>query len=271
MLLCRSAAMIASAILLLAISAFNWTLAAEVPLPRPDHVVLVIMENHSFADLMETDQAPFIHRLTDNGALFTKSFAVSHPSQPNYLALFSGSTHSVQDNNFHLFAAPTLASSLAAKGYSFVGYVERGSPRKHNPWQSFADSQHVEQDLSQFPNDFTKLPTVSFVIPNLDHDMHDGSIRRGDEWLRQRVNDYAEWCRNSNNLLILTFDESDSDSSNQILTVFFGGVVRTDRYSEKVDHYIVLRTLQAMYGLDPLGEAASREPIEDVWSQTQLD
>ena len=58
----------------------------------PDHVVIVIEENHSFSSIIGSSQAPFINSLAQQGALFTQSFGVEHPSQPNYLDLFSGST-----------------------------------------------------------------------------------------------------------------------------------------------------------------------------------
>ena len=58
--------------------------------PRPDHVVVVVMENRSFNEIIGNSRAPYINELARGGALFTQSYAVTHPSQPNYLALFSG-------------------------------------------------------------------------------------------------------------------------------------------------------------------------------------
>ena len=237
---------------------------AETPsVPRPNHVVLVVMENRSYAEIRHN--APFINDLAAKGALFTRSFAVSHPSQPNYFALFSGSTQGVEDNNSYTFTAPTLASALRAKGHSFTGYVERGSPRKHNPWESFVNSTDAERDLAQFPSDFSKLPTVSFVIPNLENDMHDGGIKQGDAWLRRHLADYAEWCMRTHDLLIVTFDEGDDKSKNQIFTLFYGKAVRSGRYGERIDHYTVLRTIEAMYDLPTLGKTAGIRPIDDIW------
>ena len=67
-------------------------------LPRPDHIVIVIEENKSYKQIIGNQDAPYINHLANEGAMFTNSFAVSHPSQPNYLALFSGSTYGVQDD-----------------------------------------------------------------------------------------------------------------------------------------------------------------------------
>ena len=64
--------------------------AADKSLPQPDHVVVVILENHSFDQIIDPGRAPFIYSLAANSALFVNAFAVAHPSQPNYFALFSG-------------------------------------------------------------------------------------------------------------------------------------------------------------------------------------
>ena len=72
------------------------------------------------------------------------------------------------------------------------------------------------------PSNYASLPTVSMVIPNLDNDMHDGSIAQGDQWLYQNLSQYASWARANNSLLILTWDEDDNTSRNQIPTVIYG-------------------------------------------------
>src|SRR3954463_5835700 len=73
-------------------------LLAAVGLPRPDHIVVVVEENHSFDSIIGSKAAPYINALAREGALFTRSFALTHPSQPNYIALFSGSTQGVADD-----------------------------------------------------------------------------------------------------------------------------------------------------------------------------
>lgn len=270
-------------------------------LPQPDHVVVVILENHSFSQIMDPNRAPFIYRLATGGALFVHAFAVSHPSQPNYFALFSGSTQGVHDNKDYMFDAPTLAGALDAAGKSFVGYVEAGSPRSHNPWESFANARAMERDLSEFPSNFTLLPTVSFVIPNLDHDMHgrsfrdsnnwlwvhlgafaewaksfvipsldhdmrdDRRIRDGDTWVRAHLGAFAEWAQTHNSLLIVTFDEDDDNAENHIPTIIYGAHVRPGQYSERISHYNVLSTLLAMYALPLFAEAATTPPIRAIW------
>ena len=228
---------------------------------------MVVLENRSFDKIIDSHRAPFIRHLATDGALFVNAFAVSHPSQPNYFALFSGSTQGVSDNEDHTFNEPTLAGALNSAGKSFAGYVEAGSPRKHNPWESFVNARATERTFSEFPRDFTRLPTISFVIPNLDHDMHDGSVRGGDTWLKLNLGGYAEWAKMSNSLLIVTFDEEYDSAKNRIPTIIYGAHVRPGEYAEYISHYSVLSTLLALYGLTPFAKAATTSPILTIWEK----
>ena len=251
-------------------------------LPRPDHVVIVIEENRTFAEIQRAHPS-YITSLEQSGALFTNSHAITHPSQPNYLALFSGSTQGVFDyfTPTQQFAGPDLGSELIAAGFTFAGYSEglpsvgytgsagRNYARWHNPWVNFSDlPASTNRPFSSFPTDFNNLPTVSFVIPNLKNDMHDGSIKKGDAWLRRNIDPYAQWARTHNSLLIVTWDENDFIApENQIPTIFVGPMVTSGQYSENIDHYNVLRTIEDMYGLSAAGASASATAITDVFAQ----
>jgi arylsulfatase A-like enzyme len=232
-----------------------------VPMP-PDHVVIVVEENQGYSKIIGSPDAPFINMLADQGALFTNYYGVARPSQPNYFAMLSGSTQNVTDNHNHFFKAPTLAGQLTAAGYSFGGYAETGSPRKHNPWESFADAKAFGYNFKQFPSDFSKLPTVSFVSPNLRHDMHDGSIRQGDQWLKDNLGAYADWAKTHNSLLIVTFDEDGHDEDNRVPTIIVGDGVAPLKTGQAVNHYSLLHTLESLYGLPGLGKAADA-PVMD--------
>jgi phosphatidylinositol-3-phosphatase len=239
--------------------------ARAATVPRADHVVVVIMENHAYAQIMDGKAAPYIHALAAQGANFIQSFAVAHPSEPNYFALFAGSTEGITDDGTYDLDKPTLAGALAAAGKSFAGYAERGSPRKHNTWESFADARGTGRDFAAFPADFATLPTVSFVIPDLDHDMHDGSVADGDAWLRRALDPYVRWALGHDDVLVLTFDEDDHSAANRIPTIILGGQVKPGTYDERIDHYTVLRTIAALAGVPPVGESAKRAPIADIW------
>lgn len=199
--------------------------------------------------------------------MFDNSHAVAHPSQPNYLALFSGSTQGVRDDGVHHIAGPNLATRLRAAGKTFAGYVEAESPRKHNPWESFANAKSCEKPLATFPADYGKLPAVSFVIPNVHHDMHDGTIGQADGWLKAHLSRYANWSRRHNSLLIITFDEDDYGMENQIFTVLYGGWIKPGRYTERIDHYTVLRTVEDIEVARPLGATVVRKAISSPWTR----
>jgi phosphatidylinositol-3-phosphatase len=235
-----------------------------------------MMENHGYRQVIGNPAAPFINALAHRGALFTSSHAVTHPSQPNYLALFSGSTQGVTDDSCpHQFTAPSLASQLLASGRSFTGYAEGQPPGgarvcyageyagKHVPWLNFSNIPLADsKPMSAFPDgDYARLPTVSFVIPNLCHDMHDCPVAAGDAWLRAHLGGYAAWAMTHHSLLIVDWDENDGAPGNQIPTVFAGQMVRPGRDGQPITHYDVLATLEWLYRLPPLGAAAHAPPV----------
>src|SRR5438876_5789349 len=96
-------------------------------IPTPDHVVIVIEENRSYSGIIGNAAAPYINSLIGQGALLTNSFAITHPSQPNYIALFSGSTQGVTSDATPTnvpYTTPNLGAQLISAGRTFVGYSE---------------------------------------------------------------------------------------------------------------------------------------------------
>jgi phospholipase C len=257
---------------------------ATVPgaVPHFDHVVIVMEENHNFDQIIGNGDAPYINgTLAAGGASFTQSFATAHPSQPNYLDLFSGANQGVSSDSCpHTFSATNEAAQLIAAGHTFTGYSE-GLPaagstkctagpyaRKHSPWVNFSNvPANDNQPFSAFPSpaDYASLPTVSWVIPNLDNDMHDGTVAQGDTWLKNNSDSYAQWAKTHHSLLIVTWDEDDMSQHNQIATIFYGADVKPGQYPEKINHFNVLRTVEDIYGLPSAGAAATSAPITDVW------
>jgi len=253
---------------------------AHAALPGYDHIVVVIEENHSFSEVIDNANAPYITSLANNGAKMTQSFAVTHPSEPNYLALFSGSTQGITDDSCpHTFGAENLGHQLSAAGQTFTGYSESMPSdgytgctsgqyaRKHNPWVNFtnvASSSNLR--FSAFPTDFTTLPSVGIVVPNLCNDMHDCSVSTGDTWLKNNIGAYATWAKAHNSLLVVTFDEDDHSASNRIPTLFYGAHVATGSYSEHITHYTVLRTLESLRGLGCVANSCNVSAITDIWN-----
>jgi len=247
-------------------------------LPRPDHIVIVVEENKPFSKIIGNREAPYINALARRGVLFTNSHGVTHPSQPNYLALFSGATHGIDSNACPLeLSGGNLASALIAQGLNFISYSESipnvgyagcmygAYMRKHNPVANWEELAAFNQPFSAFPQDFAQLPAVAFVMPDQRNDMHDGSIAQGDSWLAQNIERYAQWAMTHNSLLIVTWDEDDGSESNRIATIFVGEMVKPGLSAQHINHYTVLRTISGMYGLPYLGESAQERPITGVW------
>jgi acid phosphatase len=273
--------------------------------PRYDHVVVVFEENKSYGDILSRgrsgvmpsflasavmpsvqNSAPYIQWLAAHGANLTNAHGEAHPSQPNYIAFYSGSFHGVTNDTppSPPLTATSLGGQLIANGLTFKSYAQ-GLPqlgsradtsgnyaRKHNPAASFADTPPADiVSFKQFPRharDFKHLPTVSTVIPDQQHDMHSGSIRSGDDWLRKNLNKYAAWARTHNSLLVVTWDEGRGD--NRIPTVLYGANVKRTASSQFVNHYSMLRTIEDVYGLTPLGNAATAAPVRNVFSVTAV-
>jgi acid phosphatase len=248
--------------------------------PAPAHVLVVVFENEDADSVIGAPDAPYLTSLARQGASFADAHGETHPSQPNYLALFSGSTQGVRDDSCpQTFDGPDLGSQLLAAGRTFTGYSE-GLPRagftgcssgdyarKHNPWVDFTDlPASVNQPLSALPADRADLPTVAFVVPDLCNDMHDCGVAAGDAWARANLAPYLSRAQDDDSLLVVTFDEDEGSSGNHIATILAGPMVRPGEYDERIDHYTLLRTVEEMYGLPPLGTAADRAPITDVWT-----
>jgi hypothetical protein len=238
-----------------------------VPPGAPAHIVVVIDENQSYQNVIGSPDAPFVNSLTAQGTLFTNYFAIGHPSQPNYLAMYSGSTQGVTDDNTYYFpTTPSLGGELQQAGYSFGGYVESGNTASyHEAWRSFGDSVNDGLDFSQFPtSNFNQLPTVSFVIPNLNDNMTTDlglpeaqTVSQGDQWLNNNLSSYINWAKSNNSLFVFTFDEDDDTGNNRVAMLVVGqgvaaGVVNT----QQLNHYSLLATIESFYGLPALGYSA---------------
>ncbi|ORA26608.1 acid phosphatase [Mycobacterium angelicum] len=260
----------------------GWRAHAAATLPAFAHVVIVVEENRSQANIIGNKSAPFINALAGNGAMMAQSFAETHPSEPNYLALFAGDTFGLTKNTCPVNGGnlPNLGSELLSAGYTFVGFSEDlpavGSTvcaagkygRKHVPWVNFSNvpaANSVPFSAFPSPENYASLPTVAFVIPNADNNMHDGSIAAGDAWLNRQLSAYANWAKANNSLLIVTWDEDDGGSRNQIPTIFYGAHVQPGTYNEQISHYNVLSTLEQMYGLPKTGKAAAAAPVATIW------
>jgi hypothetical protein len=244
--------------------------------PHYSHIVVVVEENRNYDEIAGSSQAPYINSLMANGASLTNFTAEAHPSQPDYFALYAGSTFAVTDDNAYSLPDPTLYTALHNAGLSFTGYVDEGgggSDFNHDPWVSFPEARTVQTDFTSFPalfssGNYSSLPTVSFVIPSPGDDMHNGTIAQGDTWLQQNLSAYAQWALNNNSLLVVTWDENDDEATNQVPTLLYGANVVPGNYGTAYNHYNLLSTITASYGLTAPNNAATAAPIQVFGSAT---
>jgi hypothetical protein len=311
--------------------------------PAFDHIVVVIEENHSFGDIIGNSAAPNINALAASGANIVNaptdpqgntsgSHAVRHPSQPNYLELYSGSNQgTIQDGHPGTtsepfsspppFTTPNLGAALRNAGFSFATYSQTlpsvgfdgdssgAYQRKHNPVTNWMNDTNptanqlpssLNQPFTTFqaiaasPGGFANLPTVTFVVPDQQNDMHDGTIQQADDWLKANIIDtYQPWATTHNSLLIVTWDEDgDNTASNQIPTIFAGAKVKPGNYTETnlnsnnphvgspadpgiqtptgtaMNHYDVLSTIEDVYGLTHIGGSLNRRPVFDIFTMS---
>ena len=234
-------------------------------------IALIVEENHPYGTIVGSKQAPYINgTLIRHGALLTRYYAITHPSLPNYLALDSGSTQGCTSDVCGSYRARDLGGQLTRARKSWAGYMEsmpgpcvrttvRLYAAKHNPFVHFTDvlknrcASHVVPMPRKMP---TSLHRFTWITPNLLDDMHDGTIQRGDTWLKDHVPAIMRGL-GPNGLLIVTWDEgSSSQRASHVATILYGPIVRKGiRVSAKTNHYSLLRLMESRLRLAHLAKA----------------
>ena len=259
------------------------------PVAAAAHVVLVVEENHEFARVIGSRQAPFLNRLATEGTLLTRYYAVTHPSLPNYIALVAGDPLGIRSNCRACHRrGRTLIDQFQAAGISWKAYYQ-GLPapcsaaaragayaKKVNPFLHLDSVRSSPRrcrrvvPLSQLDTELRRgrLPRFAMVTPDLTHDMHSGSIRQADTFLHRLDHRLLTApARRSGILLIVTFDEGKSDRGLQgrrggghVATIVVGpGVPAGAQDPAPYDHFALLRSLERRFGLHPLRHAADRQ------------
>lgn len=254
--------------------------------PAFKRVMVVILENTDYGDALAQ---PFLGELAKGGALLAQSYAVTHPSQPNYIALIAGTFSGVVSNDPVDLAWRHIGDLLEAQGKTWKVYAQaypgncflgakRGTyVRKHVPFLSFTNVQTsarrcanvVEASVLKHDIDNRGLPNYALYIPDMRNDGHATGIEFADRWLARAfgalIKDRAFM---KDMLLVVTFDEARNDRGpNHIYTAFLGDAVRSGTVAKKrYDHYSFLRTIEDAFGLGTLGKNdASASPITGVW------
>lgn len=258
--------------------------AAQLPASKGSHVVVVVMENAEYDEVIGNASAPYLNGLARRYGLATHSYAIAHPSLPNYLALTSGTTAGIEsDCTSCAVSVENIVDQLEGAGISWKAYLEDlpgpcftgaqagGYAKKHDPFAYYRDivASHARCDrlvgFGQLARDLRRgaLPTYAWVSPNLCDDGHDCALRTADRFLARTLPALLREL-GPHGLLILTWDEGTSDSGccgaahgGRVATIVAGPDVRPGaREARPLDHYGVLATIERALGLAPLAGAA---------------
>ena len=248
----------------------------------------VVLENTNYEAAL---QQPFLASLVSRGVLLTHYSAEAHPSQPNYIALISGSTFGVaSDANVDLdkrhigdlLEAKGLQWKVYAEGYPgncFLGAAAGAYVRKHVPFLSFKNVQNDRARCTRIANASVlvsdvrdgKLPEYSLYVPDLKNDGHDTGVAYADRWLSTTFSPLLQDPRFTKGLLfIVTFDESKSYlfGGNHVATILLGDAVKPGTILDaNYDHYSLLRLAEDVFGLESLGQGDAQATVIIGWKK----
>jgi len=250
-------------------------------------VFTIVMENKSQGDILGNGQAPYINKLAnDNAIAFGYHDPFVHPSEANYLWMVSGENFGVLDDDdpisHHLDSTSHLADQLEMSGLTWHAYQESmGAPcglvshgryaAKHDPFVFFNDingwdgaqfqpSQRCLDnivDYSQLDKDLENgtMPKYAFITPNLDNDMHDGSIAEGDAWLAHEIPKIlASEAYQNGGVLFLLWDEGGGypASDDPPFIAISPNVKKGMKSTADFDTSAYLKTVEAITGVGAL-------------------
>lgn len=250
-----------------------------------DKVIIIVFENTKYQKVLKQ---PFFSQLAENGALLTNFYAETHPSQGNYIALVSGSTHGVNTDSPVNLDVNHVGDLLDKKGLNWKVYAEKypgncylGNSgdyvRKHNPFMSFISTQqnkercdHIVNAL-EFDQDVKNdtLPSYSLYIPDMRNDGHDTGVTFADNWFENKFGGLLQDSRFMKGmLLVVTFDEGSFLGDNHIYTTLYGNMVANGvKNNSKLNHYSILKLIEDEFELGNLGLFdLSATQISGVWN-----
>ena len=269
--------------------------------PGFDHVFLVYMENQDFNGIVGSSAAPYINSLIPKGTLLSQSYAITHPSDPNYVALAGGGLYGLHDNSIATTTinAPHVGNSVENAGKTWKAYVENEKGNcdytDHGyyapddvPFTYFKNMKDAsaaaycaahDQPLTQMTTDLASTATTPNFVwfePDDCDDMESCGVTAGDTWLSHTlptIFNSPAWTQQKS-LLILTFDEGATKAygpnyPNSVPTLLLGSpntVKAGYTSSQRTDHYGLLRMVDKALGLSPLtNNDAYAATINDAW------
>jgi phosphatidylinositol-3-phosphatase len=244
-------------------------------------ISVIMEENHSIEQVFPSHM-PYLWSLAQQYGRATSWSDVSHPSLPNYLAIFGGSAFNnpqdCQPSAGCTYSGPSVFGQALAHGASARAYQE-SMPKpcdpgysgnydvNHNPWAYFPD-ESLSCRLNDIPagtvrggallTDIRKgsLPTLSEISPNLVHDGHDGTLAQADAWLHSWIpllTSGPDW-RDGRLAVVVVFDEG--ETTEQVPFVILAPGVSHKVVRQALDHFALTRLIDEVVGVPPLREAA---------------
>ncbi|CDS06138.1 hypothetical protein LRAMOSA08666 [Lichtheimia ramosa] len=247
-----------------------------VPGKHYDRIFIIYHENKDYEDVQADDYFPTIAE-NHNGVVLTNYFGVTHPSQPNYVALISGSIEGINRDNNSDVDRHSIVDLLEKKGISWKSY-QQGYPgncfkgeesgtyrRKHNPFMSFTNIHNDEKRCANIVNadqlyediKTNSVPQFVWFTPDMNNDGHDTDLAYSSNWTKSFIEPLMkEKNLTKNTLFVLTWDENDTwTKPNQVYTVLFGPAVKRSVKTDDTsyNHYSVLRSVEENWHLGNLG------------------
>ncbi len=250
------------------------------------------MENKEYGSIIGNTAAPYINGLASRYGLATNYDAVAHPSEPNYLALWSGSTQGVTDDGTYDLSATNLSDQLLATGRTwkvfaqnvptgcYTGATASGGAdgpgtyvRRHEPAISFTD---VSREAARCSNitDFSHFDPgaadLELIVPNTCNDMHDCSVAAGDAWLSSFVPRILSSGAFTDSVLFITWDEGTTSTGGggHVATLVISPLTRAGmRSATWHDHYSLLRTVEDAWGLGCLAQTCGANDMREFFAQ----
>ncbi|HLX35862.1 MAG TPA: alkaline phosphatase family protein [Candidatus Limnocylindrales bacterium] len=259
--------------------------------PRVAHVFVIVMENKEYGSIVGSSAAPYINSLIARYGLATNYDAVAHPSEPNYFALWAGTTRGVTtDGTYNFTSGATLASQLESKGLSWHVAAEnvplgcyKGSTasggedgpgtyaRKHEPaisWTAVSGSSTRCSRITDFSHFNPNSGSFWLIVPNLCNDMHDCSVAHGDAFLKGFLPKILTSAAFTNGVVLLTWDEGTTSTGGggHVATLVISPLAKTGyRSATSHNHYSLLHTAEELLGLGCIADACSANDLRELF------
>jgi acid phosphatase len=245
--------------------------ASPSPAP-PRHVFVIVLENTTYQLAV---RQPYIASLARQYALATNYSDLGSPSLPNYLAMTSGSTWGISDDNYHKLPATGLGTQLTTARVSWKAYFEGftgdcfESPYpyalKHNPFAYYGGScPSAIVPMTELATDLSgDTPRLSWITPGMCNDGHDCGVGRADRWLSQTVPQITSskaWKQGG--ALFVVWDEAGDDGGNGRVAMLVVAPGMRGQLTKPMNHYSLLATISDRLGVARLGNAKQATSLQ---------